>query len=444
MSPQTRYKMIATLLVFAGLFTEISNSSDSSKQQRLETVKNISLTLGIGDSFDFPIIEIVGLQKKVALWRHVFIYVGSLVILFGVVSNIISIVIIHNSKLFQDSAFPYYAYTIAIIGIMNLMVRYVVPLFTQELVRSKLLSQFNATTYDEYEMYTSSVIDNSYCNVLMYSHNTLSLLWAWALVAVSVDRWLAIKCPCEDKRKKSLRTATILVFIVISSSVVNVFDFSDGYYSLGWYSNLILLCEPVDSNSDVGLKVNFGSMTINTEVYALLRIVLQAVGPFYASLIFNALVITGFKSKKKTGNDEKVLETMVSIPTSSSVKYSSEMYFPIAQEDQNVETTRALYEKYRVERDTDNMFIVFSFAVLMIQLPCTMAWYLIYHRLFIKNMTEIFSTTQTPVIMCVLQLTEMSYYSASLIFYIQLNRSLKRELMSKLRVQLLKFLKLEN
>jgi hypothetical protein len=428
------YKATVMLIVFTGLFTEISNLHYASSQNNLERFRNISALLKDG-KFDFPVMDIVELRRTIDVWHQTFILIGSVLTNFGIVFNILSMVVFWKSKLYSNSSFPLYIYTLSVISTMNLLIRFVLPLFMENFVRSKLLNQYNATTEDEYEIYTGEIVDGSYCGTYMYLHNTFGLIWAWLFVGTSLDRWLLIRYPSEQKHAVTLRAILILYVIISCCFIINVFDFSDGYYQAGWYSNITLFCEPIDSKTDYGLRARFGSITVNSEAYAIVRVILQSIIPFYLTMIFNGFVIVGYRGCNKASLSE--IEHMTSI------KYDTDIYIPVAQHEQDQTTNRVLKNTYlkNSSRETDSMFAVLSFTILLLQLPGSMAWYLIYYRLSVKTVSEVFSAANAPMVMCLLKLVEMGCFSLNLVYYLLLNTPLKRELLLRFQNLLLKLLR---
>lgn len=94
--------------------------------------------------------------------------------------------------------------------------------------------------------------------------------------------------------------------------------------------------------------------------------------------------------------------------------------------------------KIRINRETDIMLIVLSFSILLSQLPCTIAWYLIYYRNILKyiDITSFFFNARTPILLYIIRLLEMCYFSLNFFFYITLSPSLRKELRKKLPVKL--------
>ena len=84
--------------------------------------------------------------------------------------------------------------------------------------------------------------------------------------------------------------------------------------------------------------------------------------------------------------------------------------------------------KLKLHRETDVMLIVLSFSILITQLPCTITWYLIYYRLLLTHINDIYIAARFPILIYILRLIEMLYFSMNFIFYITLSPSLRKEL----------------
>jgi hypothetical protein len=84
--------------------------------------------------------------------------------------------------------------------------------------------------------------------------------------------------------------------------------------------------------------------------------------------------------------------------------------------------------KLRLHRETDVMLIVLSFSILITQLPCTITWYLIYYRLLLTHINDMYLAARSPILIYILRLIEMLYFSMNFIFYITLSPSLRKEL----------------
>jgi hypothetical protein len=84
--------------------------------------------------------------------------------------------------------------------------------------------------------------------------------------------------------------------------------------------------------------------------------------------------------------------------------------------------------KLKLHRETDVMLIVLSFSILITQLPCTITWYLIYYRLLLTHINDIYLAARIPVLIYILRLVEMLYFSMNFVFYITLSPSLRKEL----------------
>ena len=83
--------------------------------------------------------------------------------------------------------------------------------------------------------------------------------------------------------------------------------------------------------------------------------------------------------------------------------------------------------KHKLNRETDIMLIVLSFSILVSQLPCALAWYLIYYRNVLQERT-IYVSARTPIILFIIRLVEMVYFSLNFFFYITLSPTLRREI----------------
>jgi len=89
--------------------------------------------------------------------------------------------------------------------------------------------------------------------------------------------------------------------------------------------------------------------------------------------------------------------------------------------------------KVKINRETDIMLIVLSFSILLSQLPCTIAYYLIYHCNVLKykgELTNVYLTARIPIILYIIRLLEMVYFSLNFFFYITLSPSLRKEIKS--------------
>ena len=85
--------------------------------------------------------------------------------------------------------------------------------------------------------------------------------------------------------------------------------------------------------------------------------------------------------------------------------------------------------KHRLNRETDIMLIVLSFSILISQLPCSVAWYLIYYRNILQELNYYYYfTARTPIILFILRLVEMLYFSLNFFFYISLSPTLRKEI----------------
>ncbi len=88
--------------------------------------------------------------------------------------------------------------------------------------------------------------------------------------------------------------------------------------------------------------------------------------------------------------------------------------------------------KLKLNRETDIMLIVLSFSILLSQLPCTIAYYLIYHCNILNKMrddvTSVYLTARIPIILYIIRLLEMAYFSLNFFFYITLSPSLRKEI----------------
>ena len=82
-------------------------------------------------------------------------------------------------------------------------------------------------------------------------------------------------------------------------------------------------------------------------------------------------------------------------------------------------------------RETDLMLIVLSFAILVSQLPCSIAWYFIYYRHGLEHFTD-YTAARAPILLYAIRLLEMVYFSLNFFFFMALSRSLRRELRLRL------------
>lgn len=121
---------------------------------------------------------------------------------------------------------------------------------------------------------------------------------------------------------------------------------------------------------------------------------------------------------------------------------------PIDEEDTDIENTEHLNKKktittqtsrkfnskrrnykHRLNRETDIMLIVLSFSILISQLPCSVAWYLIYYRNILQTLNHYYYfTARTPIVLFILRLVEMLYFSLNFFFYISLSPTLRKEI----------------
>ncbi|CAF1086678.1 unnamed protein product [Brachionus calyciflorus] len=92
--------------------------------------------------------------------------------------------------------------------------------------------------------------------------------------------------------------------------------------------------------------------------------------------------------------------------------------------------------KLRLNRETDIMLIVLSFSILLSQLPCTIASYLIYYKNIFRDMYDdlknIYFNARSPMLLYIIRLLEMCYFSLNFVFYITLSPSLRKELKKNL------------
>ena len=86
--------------------------------------------------------------------------------------------------------------------------------------------------------------------------------------------------------------------------------------------------------------------------------------------------------------------------------------------------------KAKLSRETDIMLIVLSFSILLSQLPCTIAWYLIYYCNVLPEITSVYISARTPIILFIIRLLEMVYFSLNFFFYITLSPSLRKEILN--------------
>lgn len=92
--------------------------------------------------------------------------------------------------------------------------------------------------------------------------------------------------------------------------------------------------------------------------------------------------------------------------------------------------------KLKLNRETDIMLIVLSFSILLSQLPFTIASYLIYYRNIFKDMYDdlksIYLNARSPMLLYIIRLLEMCYFSLNFVFYVTLSPSLRKELKKNL------------
>ena len=84
--------------------------------------------------------------------------------------------------------------------------------------------------------------------------------------------------------------------------------------------------------------------------------------------------------------------------------------------------------KAKISRETDIMLIVLSFSILLSQLPCTVAWYLIYYCNILPEIASVYMSARTPIVLFFIRLLEMIYFSLNFFFYITLSPSLRKEI----------------
>jgi hypothetical protein len=414
-------------------------------------------------------IDLFELFNNVKNWRQIFITIGLIITITGLILNTLSIIVFSKSKIFRNSSFPYYVYVLSIIDSLNLAIRYIVPQLTEKTLSEQLLLKYNATTADEYEIYTREIIDGSYCSALMYLHNSLGFTSTWIMVAISVERWLVIKYPKTTKTRINLRAVIILLSIVVTCHGINMFDFSTGYYVVNWFSNITLLCEPLGLNNDGSTSLTFGLITINAEIFTFSRIILQAIGPFLTALVFNSLIIHNFRTINKAAASHRpsvtVLNSSLSVSnpnlpmnrrtskllgsplfslfsnsdphtsTNARAQLNNSSVSIMQQQLQQIQTRKILKNiqaKNKLNRETDFMLIVISFTVLFTQLPCTIAWYLIHYRFILRALNNVYIAAHSPVLIYILRLIELTYFSFNFIFFISLSPSLRREIKKSL------------
>lgn len=106
------------------------------------------------------------------------------------------------------------------------------------------------------------------------------------------------------------------------------------------------------------------------------------------------------------------------------------------QTSRKLMSKRTKNNKHKLNRETDIMLIVLSFSILISQLPCAVAWYLIYYRNILQS-TDSYDWTymaaRTPIILYILRLVEIVYFSLNFFFYITLSPTLRREINSYIR-----------
>lgn len=480
--------MFKLIIILA--FVLITNTTSSSLAKKLlhhkVLARNLSSDLLISTTTLAPELRLIALNmdylftlyNDIKFWRDIFIIVGACITIIGITLNTLCIYIFYRTKLFQNSSFPYYVYVLSIIDTLNLIIRYVVPQTTETIISNILHFKYNATTSDEYELYTNEIVSESHCNILMYIHNTLGFASTWIMAAVSAERYLVIKYPLQSKKLIKLRAFIILISIGLIVMLINIFDFAPDFYSKPqWFSNLTLLCEPHDSM----YQVKFGLISFNADALSFARTLLQAVGPFLVALYFNSLIIHNFKRIKTAAHQRLKSQSTASVmshssnfskqhnissqvvnlnntnngnidltgtrtlaipsphlygstlaPPSHDSTYGSQTNLSVCVTPQHSPSHKYSFRrrlsKLKLNRETDIMLIVLSFSILITQLPCTITWYLIYYRLILTYINDIYLAARSPILLYILRLFEMLYFSLNFIFYIALSPSLRREL----------------
>ena len=522
---------------------------------------------------DFFYKTLFKLYQDVKQMREIYIYIGSFITVLGVVLNLLCICIFYRSKIFKNSSFPYYVYIISVTDTINIFLRFVVPQLIEKIIRYNLQTHYNVSAdqvdQEKYDKYTNKITSEYHCSIFFYVYNSFTLISVWLMVAVSLERLVVVKFTLQTKYMIKLRAFLILTTIFVCVFVFNMFDLAPGLYlKPQWYANLTLLCEREDievrSINPSLIYKSIGSLTFNSDHFALIRLLLQSIVPFLFVLIFNSLIIHNFKKIKLaargrgksnstvsvnslSGNGSAMQSrsnrslrtkrlkqssqnkfqlqipqrspdfsissrspspnmsapqtpitptslvsalnlvpsknsylmppehnngTMTPTSTNSSANLSdatttnltsstcvnqnnqssdklSIMISSVLPNKKHVGTTttnsarvsfKRRVNKLKLNRETDIMLIVLSFSILLSQLPFTIASYLIYYRNIFKDMYDdlksIYLNARSPMLLYIIRLLEMCYFSLNFVFYITLSPSLRKELRKNLPKQI--------
>jgi hypothetical protein len=378
--------------------------------------------------YDNNHVDVLDVYENVRTWKEIFNMSGLLITSIGIILNSVCIWTFYKSQIFQNSSFSYYIYALSIVDSLNLAIRFIIPQLAEMSIRSVLKHRFNATTPEQYDMHTPEILNDLYCGTMMYVHNSLGFFSTWIMVGLSLERWLVIKYPKKaDSEIKHNRTFWILFSIFSICSITNIFDFSNGFYVTGWFSNITLLCEPVELyNNGTQVKISFGLMSINTEIFTCVRAILQAICPFFIAFMFNLLALNSFKKKHSGGILASILMMSVYLPvtdTNQTPTYMSKClkktqrgsHWKHAKKNLDIQspTEKILFdmrEKNKLNSKKDCMLLALSLMVLLTQLPVNIAWYLIYYRLVLQYIQNIYIAAHSPILIYILRIFEMSYF----------------------------------
>jgi hypothetical protein len=280
-------------------YTEKVDANSESDASGLQTESDQDLSEQLHQHF-------MAAFDKVRVMRLIFIIFGSLVTPCGIVLNMTCVVIFAKSKLFRNSSFPYYVYVMSTVDTLNILMRFAIPQSIESSLRYTLVNKYNVSADDvfgEFERQTLLITDRLYCSVFIYVLNSLTLLSVWLMAAVSFERWLVIKFALQTKRMLRIRAACLISFLFAAVLGLNVFDLADGFYiGPNWYANLTIICERDDMfythSNATSVYQHLGPIEFNTDVFVLVRTLLQSVVPFLVVLVFNSLIIYNFKKIK--------------------------------------------------------------------------------------------------------------------------------------------------
>ena len=107
------------------------------------------------------------------------------------------------------------------------------------------------------------------------------------------------------------------------------------------------------------------------------------------------------------------------------------------QTSQKFSSKRRKHVKHKLNRETDIMLIVLSFSILISQMPCSIASYLIYYVSILDNSRDVnpwstgsvhYYRARMPIIIYIIRLIEIIYFSLNFFFYITLSSTLRKEI----------------